>query len=166
MRFLASLALALALCLPAAAAPIPTFGSPKALLDAIYAQIEASEDWETYDADAAFDEIESFSARLMSLHTAANADVLPGDIGVLDFSPFIYGQDSGGMDFDVGAPKIKGDRAASTVQATGHENFSIRFELVDEGAAGWKVDDIILPGFDGGSEWRLSDYLRDPEAPL
>lgn len=146
------------------AAPIPSFDSPRALLEAIYGQIEASQDWETFDSDAAFRETEAFSARLTALYEAADAEIKAdgSEIGVLDFSPFINGQESGGMTFAVGEPKVKGGRAAAVVEIGGHAPQQLRFELVDDGAAGWKVDDIILPGYDGGPDWRLSEYFADP----
>jgi hypothetical protein len=151
---------------PAFAAPIPVFDDPKALLEAVYAQIKAGENWETFDQNAAFDDLDSFSTTLHAAFLKADADMkASGDeIGVLDFSPFINGQDAGGMDFAVGEPKVKGERASVAVAVTGYQQQEIRFELVDEGAEGWKVDDIILPGYDGEPEWRLSDYFADPRA--
>ena len=56
MRIVLAL-LALLLATPAWSAPIPVFDSPEALLQAVYDQIEASEDWENFDFDAAFDEL-------------------------------------------------------------------------------------------------------------
>lgn len=89
------------------------------------------------------------------------------EMGALDFSPFINGQDSGGMAFTIGEPKVKGDRATAEVEITllGEPHQTIGFELVDEGRDGWKIDDIILPPFENGLPLRLSDYLADPLAP-
>lgn len=164
-RFVFALLLGL-FAAPALSAPIPTFDDPKALLEAVYAQIKAGENWETFDQDAAFDTLDAFSDDLHASFLAADAKVkAEGDeIGILDFSPFINGQDSGGMDFAVGDAKIKGDRAAIAVAITGYQYQTIRFELVDEGAKGWKVEDIILPGYDGEPDWRLSEYFADPLA--
>ena len=149
---------------PALSAPIPTFDDPKALLEAVYAQIKAGENWETFDQDAAFETLDSMSSTLHAAFLKADEAVKAdgNEMGVLDFSPFINGQDSGGMDFAVGDPKLKGDRAAIAVVITGYQNQTIRFELVDEGATGWKVEDIILPGYDGEPDWRLSEYFADP----
>lgn len=151
---------------PALAAPIPTFDNPKALLEAVYAQIKAGENWETFDSDAAFSDLDAFSTELYAAFAAADSKVkAAGDeIGVVDFSPFINGQDSAGMDFAVGEPKVKGGRATATVGISGYQEQEIQFELINEGARGWKVDDIILPGYDGEAEWRLSDYFADPQA--
>lgn len=168
MRVLLAL-LALLLATPVVAAPIPIFDSPQALLEEVYEQIEASEDWENFDFDAAFDEQEAFSARLTALLDAANEKFYAtGDeMGALDFSPFINGQDSGGMDFAIGEAKTKGDRSIIVVDiaiegAPWHE---ITFHLVDEGAAGWKVDDILLPMGDAEGSWSLAEYLADPSLP-
>jgi hypothetical protein len=155
----------LLLVAPAAAAPIPRFDSPAALLEGIYADIVASQDWENYDPDSGFDETEAFSARLAALHEQADAIVMAdgSEMGALDFSPFINGQDDGGLTFRISAPKIKGSRAVASVDVLleGRVLHKLGFELVEDGAAGWKVDDIILPG-----NWRLSAYFADPLAPL
>lgn len=168
MRIVLAL-LALLLATPAWSAPIPVFDSPEALLEAVYDQIEASEDWENFDFDAAFDEQEAFSSRLTSLLNEANEKFYAtGDeMGALDFSPFINGQDSGGMDFSIGEAKTKGDRSVIAVDiaiegAPWHE---ITFHLVDEGDAGWKVDDILLPMGDAEGTWSLAEYLADPALP-
>ena len=149
---------------PAFAAPIPKFDDPRALLVAIYDQIEASEDWENFDSDAAFNELDAFSTTLHASFVAADEALKADgqDIGVLDFSPFINGQDSAGMDFAVGEPKIKRDRAIIAVDITGYQPKRITFELIDEGEKGWKIEDIILPGYDGSGPERLSDYFANP----
>ena len=149
---------------PVFAAPIPTFDDPRDLLVAIYEQIEAAEDWENFDSDAAFNDVDAFSTGLYATFSAADAAVKAdgNEMGVLDFSPFINGQDSGGMDFAVGQPKIKGDRAVIVVDITGPRHQQITFELVDDGPMGWKVDDIILPGYDGSPPERISDYFANP----
>jgi hypothetical protein len=168
MRVLLAL-IALLLATPAQSAPIPVFDSPEALLEAVYEQIEASEDWENFDFDAAFDEQEAFSARLTALLEEANEKFYAtGDeMGALDFSPFINGQDSGGMDFAIGDAKTKGGVSVIAVDITieGEPWHEITFHLVDEGAAGWKVDDILLPMGDMQGSWSLSEYLADPALP-
>ena len=161
--------LALLLVAPASGAPIPVFDSPGALLEAVYDQIEASEDWENFDFDAAFDEQEAFSARLTALLDEANEMFYAtGDeMGALDFSPFINGQDSGGMDFAIGDAKTKGDRSVIVVDITieGEPWHEITFDLVDEGESGWKVDDILLPMGDAPGHWSLAEYLANPALP-
>jgi hypothetical protein len=161
--------LALLLVTPASGAPIPVFDSPVALLEAVYDQIEASEDWENFDFDAAFDEQEAFSARLTALLDEANEKFYAtGDeMGALDFSPFINGQDSGGMDFAIGDAKTKGGLAVIPVNISieGEPWHELVFQLVDDGATGWKVDDILLPMGDAPGHWSLAEYLSDPALP-
>lgn len=167
MRILALIA-ALLLALPASAAPIPRFDSPDALLAGVYAEIVAAQDWENYDADAGFFEDEAFSARLTELHRKADEIVMAdgNEMGALDFSPFIYGQDSGGLTFDISPAKIKGGRATATVVVMFEDRplHHLGFEMVDDGAAGWKVDDILMPDENSSTPWRLSDYFADPLA--
>lgn len=154
---------------PVAAAPVPVFDQPRDLLVAVYDQIERGQEWETYDYESAFSEVETFSTALSSLLVSADEKVMAdGDeMGALDFSPFINGQDSGGMDFEIGEAKVKGDRAVASVQILleGAPWQVITVELVDEGDAGWKVDDVILPMVETDGTWRLTDYLADPLAP-
>ena len=116
MRLLAGLLAFFALALSAAAAsPIPRFDDPRALLEAVYDGFLAMEDWDSYDPDAHFNEDEAFSTRLAELHRQADAIVMAdgSEMGALDFSPFIYGQDSGGLTYEIGTPKIKGSRATA-----------------------------------------------------
>lgn len=155
-----------ALLLPAMAAPIPRFDTPRALLEAIYQQFLAMEDWANYDGEAAFDPNESFSPRLVALHHAADAIVMAaGDsLGALDFSPFINAQDPGGLTYNIGNPKLKSGRATASVVVLmgGKPLYSIGYELVDGAVSGWKVDDIIMPAFDSDSTVRLSEYFANP----
>ena len=161
--------LVLLLVTPAWSAPIPVFERPEALLEAVYDQIEASEDWENFDFDAAFDEQEAFSSRLTALLEEANEKFYAtGDeMGPLDFSPFINGQDSGGMDFSIGEAKTKGGRSVIAVDIAieGAPWHQLVFHLVDEGATGWKVDDILLPMGDAEGSWSLAEYFADPALP-
>ena len=170
MRLLAGLLAFFALALSAAAAsPIPRFDDPRALLEAVYEGFLAMEDWDSYDPHAHFNEDEAFSTRLAELHRQADAIVMAdgSEMGALDFSPFIYGQDSGGLTYEIGTPKIKGSRATArvVVMLDGKRLHEIGFELVDEGGdIGWKVDDILMPDYDTASTWRLSEYFADPLA--
>jgi hypothetical protein len=163
--------LAALLATPALAeVPIPTFHSPEALLDAVYGQIEASLDWETFDWENSFQERDAFSARLTKLLNEANEKFYAtGDeIGALDFSPFSYSQDPGGMEFTFRDAKTKGDRSVITVDIAleGAAWNSLTFHLVDDGDAGWKVDDILLPLEDVSTgTWSLAEYLADPALP-
>ena len=162
-RLLPALAGLVVLPALAHAAPPPRFDTPQALLEGVYAEIEASNDWENYDYDKGFDPHDTFSSGLKAEVAAADAIVNPtGEyMGALDFSPFIHGQDSGGLTFDISAPTIKRGRASAMVEIMleGKKLHEVRVEMVEE-SDGWKVDDFLLPG--EAHPWRLSDYLADP----
>jgi hypothetical protein len=168
-----SLALALSLMtLPALARPIPIFDNPKALLEAVYDQIKSYEESYfngTYDPDANFDDVESFSTHLGALLVEADEKVhaTGSEMGALDFSPFINGQDSSDQTYVLYEPKIKGSRAVTDVDiiSGGRVLYKITFHFVDEGAdRGWKIDEILLPSGDAAGTWSLSEYLADPLA--
>jgi len=168
-KFLAFLILP-TLAAPVLADPIPTFHSPEALLDAVYTQIEASLDWETYDWEQSFPEQDAFSSRLAALLAEANEKFYAAgdEMGALDFSVFTYSQDPGGMEFTFRDAKTKGDRSVITVDIAleGAAWRSLTFILVEDGAAGWKVDDVLLPLEDMSvGTWSLAEYLADPFLP-
>lgn len=165
------LALALSLlALPALARPIPVFDSPKALLEAIYGQFELQEEnyqKGIFDPDASFDEVEAFSTALGALLKEADAKVhaTGSEMGALDFSPFINGQDASSLSYVIDEPKMKGRRAVTDVDIVlaGEVLYTITFHFIDEGAErGWKVDDIMLPSDDADGILPLSEYLADP----
>lgn len=167
LRTLTLLGLSLA-TLPALAAPIPVFDAPKPLLEAIYAQIESYDDASANGASN-FDDVESFSTRLGTLLREADEKLFAtgSEMGALDFSPFINGQDSGGQDYVIHDPKVKGARAVADVDIllSGDPLYRITFHFVDEGVErGWKIDDILLPMGDMQGTWPLSEYLADPLA--
>ncbi|KFL28985.1 hypothetical protein JP75_23585 [Devosia riboflavina] len=169
LRALPFLGLSL-LALPAFSAPIPVFDEPKALLEAIYGQIESYEEAYTngtFDPEDSFDDVESFSTRLGTLLQEADEKLFAAgsEMGALDFSPFINGQDSGGQTYVIHDPKVKGGRAIGDVDIllSGDPLYTITFQLVDEGAArGWKIDEILLPNGDSEGSWPLSEYLASP----
>ena len=168
MRALVSIVLFM-LAPAAMAAPVPVFQSPADLLDAVYAQHEGG-GTDDYDPDAYFAETDTFSARLASLYAEADAkfQAAGDEMGALDFSPFINGQDSGGLSFAVAPPKAKGDRAVTDVGISldGDLLYTVTFHFVDEGSErGWKVDDILLPMGDAEGTWSLAEYFADPFIP-
>ncbi|HEV7345806.1 MAG TPA: hypothetical protein VGN60_09285 [Devosia sp.] len=163
MLYLRLVALLVLLIGASAVHAAPPFKTPQALVEGIYAEIEASSYWENFDQEAGFEPFDTFSSELRARVTAADAIVNPtGEfIGALDFSPFFYGQDSTGMTFVIGAAVSKGGKASAPVQILleGEVLHELRVVMVEE-AGVWKVDDFVLPGDDG--PWRLTDYLADP----
>lgn len=154
------------LALPASAAPVPSFSSPVALLEAVYAQHQD----EGYDPGTNFLETDTFSTRLTALYAEADAALKADgqEMGALDFSPFINGQDSAGLTFEIEVPKTKGNRAITDVNISlfGEPLSTVSFFFIDEGSdRGWKVDDILLPMGDAEGTWSLADYFADPFIP-
>lgn len=130
------LLLALALIL-GGAAPAFAFDTPKALLEELYSPYAKGDsfDWSTWD-DAQFR-----SKHLNDLFDKDQKEA-NGDIGRLDFDPYIDGQDYDITKLVIGDARIDGDTA--TVEVT-FDNFDLAedltFTLVKE-ADGWKVDDV------------------------
>ncbi|RYE60857.1 MAG: hypothetical protein EOP20_01335 [Hyphomicrobiales bacterium] len=167
----AAVAFSLALvALPAQAASIPVFEEPNALLEAIYHQYDLYGATDDYDPADYFEDEEAYSLKLTALLDSANEKfwAAGNEMGALDFSPFISGQDTGGLDYVVHDAKIKGSRAVTDVDILleGAPLHTITFHFVHEGAErGWKVDDVLLPNGDSEGSWPLSEYLADPFIP-
>jgi hypothetical protein len=132
----------------------PAFDDPRELIESIYAPYQADEIPSDYPKD-------QFSPTLRQLWDGMEARSDEAEMPILDFDPFINGQDFDIADFSVADPLIEGDTAI--VIAT-FLNFStpqeMRFTLV-RGAAGWKIDDLESLGSD--FTYRLSELLAaDP----
>ncbi|HVY52740.1 MAG TPA: DUF3828 domain-containing protein [Devosia sp.] len=119
------------------AAPAFAFDTPKALLEALYAPYSKGEsfDWSTWDES-------QFRSKHLNELFAKDEKEANGDIGRLDFDPYIDGQDYQISKLTIGEAKIEGDTA--TVEVT-FNNFDLgedlTFTLVRE-ADGWKIDDV------------------------
>jgi hypothetical protein len=134
-KLLLALALVIAGAVPAFAAG---FDTPKALLEMLYSPYAQGDDfdWSTWD-----------EARFRSAHLNAlfdkDAKEADGEIGRLDFDPYIDGQDYQIGKLVIGEPAIKGDTATVEVTFT---NFDLAedltFTLVKE-KDGWKIDDVV-----------------------
>lgn len=151
MRIL-TLTLGLVLALLSGSAFAQEFDTPQALLGSIYDGIESGD----YPDDDAV-----YSDSIKALLAADAARTPEGDVGALDFSPFINGQDDGGLSYQVGEPVIDGDRATATVVIEGGRPQAVVYTLVKQ-VDGWKIDDIV--GREAGVDsWRLSEILAaDP----
>lgn len=122
---------------------------PKAVLEEIYAQY----------ASNGPDEVSYFSDSLKGLLAAEQERTPAGEVGALDFSPFINGQDWAGLQFAIGEPVANGDSATANVDILGARPQSVIITLIRQ-SDGWKVDDII--GQEAGVEsWRLSELLTE-----
>ena len=126
-----------------------TFDTPQALLEAFYAPYFSGEFTE--------DESPFFSDELEALY-AADAEATPeGEIGALDFDPFVDGQDFELTDFEIGAPGIAGDYASADVTFNNMGRpTTLAYEFVKENGS-WQIDDVVSTNPD--NPYRLSDIL-------
>jgi hypothetical protein len=143
--------LAAALLSPAAWAA-EKYGSPGALLTALYTPY--------LDETGGDDATPFFSTRLNALY-AADAEATPeGEVGALDFDPVIAGQDFKISDLEIGTPETEG---GATHVSVGFDNMgekvTLDYSLVRE-SDGWKVDDIERKG--GDYPWKLTAILAEP----
>ncbi len=129
----------------------PTFEKPEALLDYAYKPYSTE--------DFPDDPFELFSAGLHALVEADAARTPVGEMGTIDFDPFINAQDYAGIAMRIDHIQTEGDQALVDVSV---ENFGQRqalvFSLVNE-AGSWRIDDIEsrTPEF----AWRLSTLLTE-----
>lgn len=111
-----------------------SFDTPEALIEAVYVPYTSSE--------YAEDDSVYRSAALNALFDADAENTPEGEMGALEFNPYVDGQDYELTNLDMGAASIDGDTA--TVDVT-FENFGepvdLTYFLVDED--GWKIDDLI-----------------------
>lgn len=147
-----ALAALLALMAPVALAA-PVFEDPKGLVEYAYVPYASGE----FPADT----FELYAPTLMELWDAMEARTPEGEVGAIDFDPFINAQDYEIKDVAIGDAAIDGDEATVTATFTNFgEPQEIRFTLVRL-ADGWKIDDI--ESLAGDYPWRLSELLAaDP----
>jgi hypothetical protein len=152
-RLLAVLALSLSLLLPTAAFAQTQFDDPVALLEYAYAPYGTGEFPE--------DPYELYSTNLKALIAADAARTPEGEVGALDFDPFLGAQDYELADLTIGSAAIAGDTATVEVDFTNMGlDQTMLFSLVKE-ADGWKIDDI--ESTTPNNEFVLSEVLgSDP----
>lgn len=110
------------------------FDTPEALLEAFYAPYIGGEPFP--------DETVFRSAALNAMYVADAENTPEGELGALDFDPFIDGQDFDLADFSVGSPDISGDTALVEVSFSNFgEPRLIAFELTFEDG-GWRINDL------------------------
>ncbi|MBE7732246.1 DUF3828 domain-containing protein [Devosia faecipullorum] len=110
------------------------FNSPKALLEAFY---------QPYFTDEfAEDESVFRSAALNGLYADDDARTPIGEMGALDFDPYVDGQDYEIDNLVIGEPVLSGNSAQVNVS---FDNFgrptALIYDLVFENG-GWKIDDV------------------------
>lgn len=136
--------------------------SPKGLVEAIY---------QPYQAGSKHAGLEQFySVRLRELYAAnlerqsvdaIGASLDPDAPDMLNFDPFIEGQNALLLDLVIGEPVVNGDRAVASVSFHNFDHRSLITIAMVREADGWKVDDVS--SMDGSENWLLSWLLQyDP----
>ena len=128
----------LLLALAAGTVPALAYDTPKALLEALYSPYAKGDsfDWNNWD------ETQFRSAELNELF-AKDLKEADGEVGRIDFDPYIDGQDYQITDLKIGEPAIDGDTAKVEVTFKNFDTADdLMFTLVKE-AGGWKVDDVV-----------------------
>ena len=124
------------------------YDTPEAMLEAFYAPYLNDEIPE--------DDAQFRSEALQALYDR-DAEITPsGEMGALEFDPYVDGQDFGLTEFEIGAPQIDGDSAIVDVSFNNFdEPRSLTYELVNED--GWKIDDVVSTSPD--NPYRLSEIF-------
>jgi len=127
------------------------FATPQALIKSFYKPYLAGEIPEgnpQYRSEA-----------LNALYEADDENTPDGEMGALDFDPYIDGQDFDIADFSIGEAEIDGDTATVEVTFT---NFGqprrITYDLVFENGS-WRIDD--LEGHNSELSYRLSEIFAE-----
>ena len=146
MRLALAAALLLALTGLVAAQPYDT---PEALLEAFYQPY--------LDGDFAEDESVFRSAALQALYDDDAESTPVGEMGALDFDPYVDGQDFDIANLVIDVPELDGGRASVDVS---FDNFGeprlLHYDLVWEDD-GWKIDDVANDG--GDYPYRLTEIF-------
>ena len=141
---------------------VQPFDNPKALLAAIYAPLTQDQDQQ---------QIEQFySVRLKGL-VAENISrtvvdqkgerIDPDAPDILDFNPFLAGNETDVSALAIGEPTMLGDRAVSTVTFVHDQQPALLSIAMVKETDGWHVDDVASLG--GDNQWLLSWLLKyDP----
>ena len=116
--------------------PAFAYDTPAALLKALYTPYTtANFDWDNWD------ESKLRSKELNALF-AADLKEANGDMGRLDFDPYIDGQDYQITDLKIGDATVTGTTAKAEVTFKNFDSAEdLTFTLVKE-ADGWKIDDV------------------------
>ena len=137
------------------ALPAFAYDTPKALLEAVYAPYEKGDsfNWDNWDET-------QFRSKELNELFAKDLKEADGEVGRIDFDPYVDGQDYQISDLKFGDATITGDTAK--VEVT-FKNFEMEedmvFTLVKE-ADGWKIDDVNSKG--GADPYDLKDIMKAP----
>jgi hypothetical protein len=143
-----------ALILLAGAVPALAFDTPEALLKALYAPYGQKDfDWSTFDET-------KYRSNELNVLFAKDEKEADGEVGRLDFDPYVDGQDYQLTDMKFGAPTITGDKAVVHVMFKNMGDAEdLTFTFVKE-ADGWKIDDVSSKKT--GDEYDLKAIMSGP----
>jgi hypothetical protein len=150
-----TLILLLTMLLATAALAAPRFDEPQELMEYAYRPY--------LTGDFPEDPFELWSPALLELFADMVVRMPEDEVGAMDFDSMINAQDHDLREISIGTPERTGEGAVVTVT---FENLGrseeIRFTLVENDDAGWKIADIesLSPNF----EWRLSEILAGASA--
>ena len=149
-RFLLAL-VALALT----AFPAFAFDTPKDLLTALYAPYSKGDsfDWSKWDET-------KFRSKHLNALFAKDLKEAKGDVGRLDFDPYVDGQDYQITGLKIGDATITGTTAKVEVTFKNFDTAEdLMFTLVKE-SDGWKVDDVVSSSKD--NPYSLKAIMEGP----
>ena len=134
--------------------PAFAYDTPDALLKALYTPYTtANYDWDKWD------ESKLRSKELNALF-AADLKEANGDVGRLDFDPYVDGQDYEVTGLKIGTATVTGDTAKVEVTFKNFDSAEdLTFKLVKE-ADGWKIDDVSSGNKD--YPYDLKDIMTAP----
>src|SRR5438477_5581059 len=123
-------------------------------MKAVYAPyLDAKFDWDKLDET-------TFRSKDLNALFAADLKEANGEVGRIDFDPYVDGQDYDLTDLKIGDATVTGDKATIEVK---FKNFDMEedmvFTLVKE-ADGWKIDDVNSKG--GADPYGLREILTAP----
>jgi hypothetical protein len=144
------------LLLLAGAAPAFAYDTPADLMKAIYSHYtDAKFDWDSFDEA-------TVRSKALNMLFDKDAKEANGEVGRIDFDPYVDGQDYEITKLKIGAPTVKGDTATVEVKFNNFEmEEDMVFTLVKE-ADGWKIDDVNSKG--GADPYDLKDIMSAPLA--
>jgi hypothetical protein len=144
--------------LAATAFPAFAYDTPKALLDALYTPYKSGDDfnWDNWDEA-------QFRSKALNALFDKDAKEANGEVGRLDFDPYIDGQDYQVTELKFHDAVVTGNTAKVEVTFKNFDTAEdLMFSLVKE-ADGWKVDDVVSSNKD--FPYSLKDIMSGPLVP-
>ena len=134
--------------------PAFAYDTPAELLKALYTPYTTDNfDWDKWDES-------KLRSKALNDLFAADLKEANGDVGRLDFDPYIDGQDYQVTDLKIGDATVTGDTAKAEVTFKNFDSAEdLTFTLVKE-ADGWKIDDVSSSNKD--YPYDLKDIMSGP----